>query len=205
MWDGEISLPHIFWVYGIAVLAAATVIFPFVFFRLAMAGFGGFLFVGLIVTTLTAAYQFLVSIGVWRSAGRYMGAKIWVVLARVVASLSLIMLVIGVLQLGYLLTLDTHDSLRNSADASQSLSRDPSYPLTGFWKGSCAEDFGLLIESTKETGTYSVSFCGPGGCFKPGTYRPNTTISGDPMYRVLDKDAIEVQGKDGFSKYIRCE
>ena len=205
IWSGEIPLPQMFWLYGVAALVAITVVVQFAFFRLAMAGLGGIFFIGMVVAVLSATYQFLVSIGVWRSAGRYTGAKVWGVLARVMACLSLLMLLAGLAQTGYLLTLNTHDSSRSSADAVQSLNRDPAYPLTGFWKGSCAENFGLLIEPTKDAATYSISFCGPGGCFKPGTYRPDSLIAGDPMYRIVDKDTIEVKGGDGFSKYIRCE
>jgi len=191
--------------YGVAALVAITVVVQFAIFRLAMAGLGGLLFIGVVVTALSAAYQFIVSIGVWRSAGRYAGAKVWGVLARLVAGLSLLMLLVGLAQTGYLLTLDTHDSSRSSTNAAQTLNRDPTYPLTGFWKGSCAESFGLLIEPTTETAMYSISFCGPGGCAKPGTYRPNSLITGDPMYRIVDKDTIEVQAGDRFLKYIRCE
>lgn len=205
IWSGEIPLPQMFWLYGVAALVAITIVVQFAFVRLAMAGLGGLFFVGLVVTALAAAYQFLVSVGIWRSAGHYTGAKAWGALARVMAGLSLLTLLVGLAQTGYVLTLDTHDSSRSSANAVQSLNRDPTYPLTGFWKGSCTEDFGLLIEPTKEAATYSISFCGPGGCFKPGTYRPNSLIAGDPMYRIVDKDTIEVQASDRFLKYIRCE
>ena len=78
------------------------------------------------------------------------------------------------------------------------------HPLGGFWKSeSCAPDFGLAI-GPMEAGKYYVSFCGPGGCFAKGTYRPVTSIYGDDKYRVESKDAIEVAGADGFSKYVRC-
>ncbi|MFO1494435.1 MAG: hypothetical protein U1F26_07235 [Lysobacterales bacterium] len=77
------------------------------------------------------------------------------------------------------------------------------HPLAGFWKQStCADRFGLAIAPAGDQ--YSVSFCGPGGCFEPGTYRPNTKIVDDPAYRVIDNDTIEVGGKDGFTKYVRC-
>jgi hypothetical protein len=79
------------------------------------------------------------------------------------------------------------------------------HPYAGFWKSDdCSDRFGLAISPAGQ-GMYAVSFCGPGGCFKPGTYRPNTKLVGDPNYRVLDKDTIEVRGALGFSKYVRCE
>lgn len=75
---------------------------------------------------------------------------------------------------------------------------------TGFWKGNCAEAFGLQILPFRE-GLYSVSFCGPGGCFEPGTYRPNTKIEGDPLYDVLSPTQIRVKlGDGGYSTYVKC-
>ena len=81
----------------------------------------------------------------------------------------------------------------------------PTHPFAGFWKRpGCADNFGLAIAPVEPT-TYSVSFCGPGGCFTPGTYRPNTSLIGDPEYRIVDKDTIDVSGRDGFSRYVRCD
>jgi hypothetical protein len=78
------------------------------------------------------------------------------------------------------------------------------HPYAGFWKESgCSERFGLAI-APAEGSLYSVSFCGPGGCFVPGTYRPNTKLVGDSHYRIIDKDTIEVSTAFGFSKYVRC-
>jgi hypothetical protein len=65
------------------------------------------------------------------------------------------------------------------------------------------EDWGLAIGPMSET-TYYVSFCGPGGCFAEGTYRPETKLYGDPAYTVVSNDEIAVQGKVGFTKYVRC-
>jgi hypothetical protein len=96
---------------------------------------------------------------------------------------------------------DSHDSQRT---AERLATASSSHPFAGFWKEpGCVDNFGLAI-APAEAGTYSVSFCGPGGCFKPGTYRPNTSLVGDSNYRILDKDTIEVLGRDGFSKYVRC-
>ncbi len=79
----------------------------------------------------------------------------------------------------------------------------PKPNLAGFWKDHCEDEFGLKIEAAG-AGLYSISFCGPGGCFEPGTYRPNSPIFGDKSYRVVDGNTIEVLGGDGFSKYYRC-
>lgn len=75
---------------------------------------------------------------------------------------------------------------------------------TGFWKGDCSEAFGLQIMPAVGN-KYSVSFCGPGGCFEPGTYRPNTTIQDDELYQVVSEDHLKVWGRDGWSDYFKCD
>ena len=42
------------------------------------------------------------------------------------------------------------------------------------------------------------------GCFAEGTYRPETKLYGDSAYTVVSNDEIAVQGKVGFTKYVRC-
>lgn len=80
---------------------------------------------------------------------------------------------------------------------------DEAHPLVGFWRENCGNDFGLAVDRTVE-GLYSVSFCGPGGCSEPGTYRANTNIVDDPMYRIIGDERIMVWGGDGFTEYRRC-
>ncbi len=98
----------------------------------------------------------------------------------------------------------TLDTTRNSSNIGQFLDRDEDYPYVGFWKENPSDGFGLAINKAGN-GLYSVSFCGPGGTFEPGTYRPNTKLVDDPLYKVIDEDTIEVKGDDGFSKYVRFE
>lgn len=77
--------------------------------------------------------------------------------------------------------------------------------FTGFWKTSCTDAFGIQIK--KQTGNlFSVSFCGPGGCFAPGQWMPNSPIVGDPKYRVLSPTTIEIghEGGQGWTRYTRC-
>lgn len=80
-----------------------------------------------------------------------------------------------------------------------------SHPYAGFWKdGHCDDEFGLSIAPAGQ-GLYSVSFCGPGGCFEPGTYRPNTPIVGDPDYQVIGSNTLGISTQDGeFQQYSRC-
>ena len=68
--------------------------------------------------------------------------------------------------------------------------------FTGIWKEDCQEKFGLQIKPAGD-GFYSVSFCGPGGCFKPGSYRPNTRIVGDPMYESVSESKLRIKNADG--------
>jgi len=75
---------------------------------------------------------------------------------------------------------------------------------SGFWKTDCGNAFGLQILPS-EKHLYSVSFCGPGGCFQPGTYLPNTPIDGDPMYEVISNNEIRLKLKDGGSvAHYKC-
>jgi len=77
--------------------------------------------------------------------------------------------------------------------------------FTGFWKTQCKDAFGLQIKPFGEAGKYSVSFCGPGGCFEPGTYRPLTTIENDPAYEVISSKHIKVVGRGGSrTDYFKC-
>ncbi len=95
--------------------------------------------------------------------------------------------------------------LDRSRSAERRAVPSAAYPLAGFFKPDrCSVGrFGLAI-APAGGGYYSVSFCGPGGCFKPGTYRPNSRIVGDRSYRVINKDILDVGGTSGFSRYVRC-
>lgn len=107
-----------------------------------------------------------------------------------------------------LLTLSATACSASPANYSQPLpspAASATHPFAGFWKdGHCDDEFGLSIAPAGPN-MYSVSFCGPGGCFEPGTYRPNTPIVGDPMYQVIDDNTLGISSKDGeFQRYSRC-
>jgi len=87
---------------------------------------------------------------------------------------------------------------------SGKLDPTPDHPCSGFWKHSCSEDFGLAIAPAGPN-RYSVSFCGKAGCFRPGTYVPNTTLVGDGNYKIESPTRIVVKGMDEqFDVYLRC-
>jgi hypothetical protein len=76
---------------------------------------------------------------------------------------------------------------------------------TGFWKSECSDGFGIQIKPA-EDGLYSVAFCGPGGCFEPGKWTPNTRIEGDPKYEVISPRELGIKRTDGggFFIYLKC-
>lgn len=76
------------------------------------------------------------------------------------------------------------------------------HPYGGFWKVGAQDEFGLAI-GPSSIDSYYVSFCGPGGCFAKGEYRPITKLVGDPAYHIVDSNTIEVNGKNGFTAYHR--
>ena len=77
--------------------------------------------------------------------------------------------------------------------------------FTGFWKPSCGDAFGVQIKPAGN-GIYSLSFCGPGGCFAPGTWAPNSQIVGDPKYKVISPTQLGIRRNDSseFSMYTKC-
>jgi hypothetical protein len=75
--------------------------------------------------------------------------------------------------------------------------------FTGFWKWRCSDEWGVQIK--KQTGNlFSVSLCGPGGCFEPGTWMPNTPIVGDPQYRSINPTTLAIQHGNGWQTLTRC-
>lgn len=68
------------------------------------------------------------------------------------------LLLARLVQVGYMMSLDTYDPSRSSANGLSTLTRDPAFPLTGFWKSNCSEKFGLVVEPLGEGNTYAVSF-----------------------------------------------
>jgi len=87
-------------------------------------------------------------------------------------------------------------------DVERDAVQSATHPYGGFWKSDLDDQFGLAIGPYGD-GRYYVSFCGPGGCFAKGDYRPITTLTNDANYRVLDLSTIDVRGMDGFTTYKR--
>ena len=200
-WRGEVGLARAFWLHGIGAAIAFLVLSGASL--LLLPARTAFIWI-LTMAALLVPYAAVQSVGIWRSGGSYPGSKIWVVSARVavvVAAVASSLLGIGAISAGSVI-LRGFD--RNSHTVAATIRRDSAHPLAGFWKSSCTDDFGFAIEPAAAT-TYSIVFCGPGGCFPPGSYRPNTTLVGDPAYRLIDTNTIEIQTRQGFDRLLRCQ
>ena len=91
-----------------------------------------------------------------------------------------------------------------SIAATGQVSATPAHPWAGFWKLSCKDEFGLALVAAKP-GTYSVLFCGPFACSRPGTFQPDTALAGDPAYRLDDVNQIGILDKSGnYRLHARC-
>ena len=72
---------------------------------------------------------------------------------------------------------------------------------TGIWKGACTDNFGVQIKPDGNQ-LYSISFCGPGGCFEPGEWTPNTLIEGDPKYKIFSPTEMGIKREDASDYFI---
>jgi len=202
LWRGETPLRLTFWLAW-----AVPVVGGYVFLskaqRWIIVNVGLVTFHGCVL--LLVLYCLWIAVPLWRSSGNYTGPKPLRYGARGVAGLSVAFTVFGVAAVVVSLFAirtgqdSTHDPTR---EAERTAIPSASHPMAGFWKQGCDQDFGLAI-APAGGGMYSVSFCGPGGCFKPGTYRPNTPLVGDEAYEIVGLDTLKVYGHFGWSTYSR--
>lgn len=76
LWQGYVSLPVTYWVWGIAGGLAVGV-------AVAVGSVAGGRVVALPVALLGIAYYVFVTVAIWRSANRYRGKAVWAQLAQV--------------------------------------------------------------------------------------------------------------------------
>lgn len=95
---------------------------------------------------------------------------------------------------------DHIDRSRTSQNVASTIHHDPAYPMAGFWKNNCADDFGLAIEAAGN-GNYSIMFCGPGACGRRDK-SPTIDLRRDKRYRIIDTNTIEEL--PAGSKLLRC-
>ena len=77
--------------------------------------------------------------------------------------------------------------------------------FAGVWKSDCSEYYGVKIQQVTNN-LYSISFCGY-SCFEPGTWTPNSPITGDPHYKVVTSTRLGIRRTDNLDKfffYNRC-
>jgi hypothetical protein len=67
---------------------------------------GALALVGFVITIIFAVYLPFILIGVWRSAGRYRGKRIWSVLARLVAACCLVVFMLVLIPILALIVAD---------------------------------------------------------------------------------------------------
>ncbi len=90
LWRGDLPLPQAFWNWavagGIAVNALTSILFLALIMndRLVAAFVVGYV--------LSVPYNIVVTVGVWRSAGRYRGERRWADLARIVTVAGMVVL-----------------------------------------------------------------------------------------------------------------
>ena len=84
LWKGEVALVVAYWAYGVLGNIALRVLAIFA---------PPLPVVQIPLVCLALAYLIVTSVGIWRSAGRYSGQKIWAVLARIVVAVNVIFLV----------------------------------------------------------------------------------------------------------------
>ncbi|MGC4115646.1 MAG: hypothetical protein QM765_13785 [Myxococcales bacterium] len=101
------------------------------------------------------------------------------------------MAMVGVVATPFLTQLVPLSLNPDTAPIIRGLRPTPQMPLVGFWKTRWWAANGVVVDDAGG-GQYSVTFCGPGGCFPPGRWRRNTPIVGDASYRVVDPDTLEL-------------
>lgn len=206
LWKGEIPLWKTFWLYGVLLPVLVMILYPIPLKILVHFIFIYIAYIFALTILMGLVYPVIIFVAIWRSAGKYEGDKIWAWLSKIsvifMVAIFLLIVFLSVFSIRHIIV--NRNPNKNSQTIERFLSYDKDYPYVGFWKKDCSDCFGLAIDKAKD-GKYSVSFCGPGGCHEPGTYRPETTIVNDSHYRVIDDNNIEVEGMDGFTKYKRCK
>jgi hypothetical protein len=183
--EGHASLGRTFWLFGVLIwLMLSLGLSPVVRHVLSLERVAPPVAIAGILA-LYLSYTCSVPFLIWKSANRFPGRRLWRVSAKVYA-----VLMYGVFLLPALAHTIPLAINPNTALVVNRLTPTPQMPYVGFWKVNRSEQFGVAIADAGN-GFYSLSFCGPGGCFRPGEWRPNSTIMYDERYRVVDRDTIE--------------
>jgi len=202
VWRGNIRLSTAFWILWL--LPSLVVFFLnglLAYHLITQKAFLRFGFISSLLNLLFFLFTIFCAVVIWRS-GRKLSAKmaIWKYLSRIPVSIVLFFMLLVAGNLVYRIL---YISLSDTDAYIKTLKPTENYPMIGAWKRDCKNSYGLAIDKASE-GRYNVTFFGPGGYFKPGSDGRSTTIKGDPRYRIIDDDTIEVSSSDGFDRYYRC-
>lgn len=85
---GKLSLPMTYWVYGVLGNLVWGIGFRSLDLTLDGDPFA-------LLFTLYVGYSIWVSVGIWRSAGKYLGLKVWAILAKFVVIVGLLQLAVA--------------------------------------------------------------------------------------------------------------
>lgn len=80
---GEYSLPRTFWIYSFLCQLVFALLFSLLVLGAAVAGSVGLLLLCIVLYLLLLAYAVVCCFGIWRSATKYQGPKLWAMLAKI--------------------------------------------------------------------------------------------------------------------------
>jgi hypothetical protein len=91
-WRGELSLPKSYWLNGLVIGLVCRIVFTGLLTGIAFAAASmpWLVLVFILVVALNIAIVVWIIVGIWRSAGRYTGPRIWGILARVVVAIGVV-------------------------------------------------------------------------------------------------------------------
>ncbi len=87
--DGELSLPHSYWLVGIVYSIVVGILAAIIILSLSLPE--------KTLSVLILPWIIFVSIGIWRSSDKYKGPKFWAILAKIAVVISIIQSIVDVL------------------------------------------------------------------------------------------------------------
>ena len=94
IWDGELPLVKVFWIYSVGVGALLAVILALI--SVSLKDYPEAL---LILTIAYIFYHLIVFVGIWRSANSYTNYKVWAIFAKFHAAFGLLSVIGGLVHL----------------------------------------------------------------------------------------------------------
>jgi len=91
--QGSFGLPKTYWLFG--VLGNLLFIVP-----IALAAAAESMPILVMVLLASVAYSLAVAVGIWRASDKYLGSKVWAVLAKIAVILGMLRLFVNLITLG---------------------------------------------------------------------------------------------------------